>query len=102
MKRPFLSCLLLTACAAIAADEWKLPDEKSTYQEGPGADLVKANCLMCHSSEYITTQPRFTRDQWKASVTKMQAKFGAPVAPESVEPLLDYLTANYGKPAPAK
>src|SRR4051794_39001965 len=99
MKRLALLCFVLPGLAANAADDWTLPVEKPTYNETPGVELVKANCLMCHSSEYITTQPAFTRDQWKASVTKMQLKFGAPVTAESVEPLLDYLTANYGKPA---
>ena len=54
---------------------------------------------MCHSHEYISTQPPFTRDQWKASVAKMQQKYGAPIAPEAVDALLDYLAQAYGKTA---
>ncbi len=98
MKRIFL-ILLTCASISIAADDWKLPDEKPAFKTMPGAELIQANCLMCHSHEYITTQPAFTRDQWKASVAKMQAKYGAPLAPEAVDPLLDYLTKAYGKSA---
>ena len=98
MKRisiAILGCITV----AIAADEWKLPDEKPAFKSVPGADIAQANCIMCHSHEYITTQPPFTRDQWKASVTKMQQKYGAPIAPEAVDALLDYLAQSYGKPA---
>ena len=84
---------------AIAADEWRLPEEKPAFKSAPGAELVQANCMMCHSHEYITTQPAFTREQWKASVAKMQQKYGAPIAPEAVDALLDYLVRSYGKPA---
>ena len=89
---------LLAAARAVAADQWILPPEQPNFKSGKGAELVQANCLICHSSEYITTQPAFTRDQWKASVTKMQQKFGAPITAETVDPLLDYLITNYGKP----
>ena len=100
MKRIPIAIFACTATAtAIAADEWKLPDEKPAFKAAPGAELVQANCIMCHSHEYITTQPAFTRDQWKASVAKMQAKYGAPLAPENVDALLDYLAQSYGKAA---
>ena len=98
MKRillTFLACIT----SAIADDEWRLPDEKPAFKSAPGAELVQANCIMCHSHEYITTQPAFTREQWKASVTKMQQKYGAPLAPEAVDALLDYLLGSYGKAA---
>jgi len=96
MKR-ILFAVLGCITAAIAADEWRLPDEKPAFKSAPGAELVQANCIMCHSHEYITTQPAFTREQWKASVAKMQAKYGAPIVPETVDPLLDYLVRSYGK-----
>lgn len=89
--------LFLLPLAAFAADDWKLPDEKPAFK--PGGELAMANCLMCHSHDYISTQPPFTREQWQASVKKMQDKYGAPIPPESVAPLLDYLVNSYGKPA---
>jgi len=98
MKR-ILVAIFACITVAIAADEWRLPDEKPAFKSAPGAELVQANCLMCHSHEYITTQPAFTREQWKASVTKMQQKYGAPIAPEAVDTLLGYLVRNYGRAA---
>ena len=98
MKR-IIFAVLGCITVAIAADEWRLPEEKPSFKSAPGAELAQANCIMCHSHEYITTQPAFTRDQWKASVTKMQQKYGAPIVPEAVDPLLDYLVRGYGKPA---
>ena len=89
--------LILLTAAAFAAEDWTLPIERPALKAGAGTDLVQSNCLTCHSSEYLTTQPPLTREQWKASVTKMQQKYGAPIAAENVEPLLDYLLASYGK-----
>jgi hypothetical protein len=94
-----LSAALVIGCAAFAADDWVLPAEQIQLKPVPGSDLVKANCMMCHSVDYIAIQPRFTRDQWKASVLKMQGKFGAPITAESVDPLVEYLVAAYGKSA---
>ena len=91
--------LSAAAILSSAADEWVLPPEKPNLKTSKGAELAQADCLICHSSEYISTQPAFTREQWKASVTKMQQKFGAPIPAEHVDPLLDYLTNNYGKGA---
>jgi hypothetical protein len=99
MKRLLLSLAALSV-VALATDEWTLPEEKPAFKTGAGAELVQSNCLVCHSSEYISTQPALTRDQWRASITKMQQKYGAPIAAEAVEPLLDYLVAGYGKPTP--
>lgn len=81
-----------------AETPWKLPAEETRLKPGAGAELVKANCLLCHSTDYITTQPALTRDQWKATVVKMQQKFGAPFNAEKLDPqLVEYLVKGYGK-----
>lgn len=87
------------ASRVCAADStWSLPAEETRLKPGAGAELVKANCLLCHSTDYISTQPALTRDQWKATVLKMQQKFGAPFNAEKLDPqLLDYLVKSYGK-----
>jgi sulfite dehydrogenase len=99
MKRTPLSLIFLSA-TGLAADEWTLPPEKPVLKTTPGVELVQSNCLICHSAEYLTTQPSLTREQWKASITKMQQKYAAPVTAEAVEPLLDYLVRSYGKTTP--
>lgn len=77
-----------------------LPAEIPTFRAGPGVELAMAQCLQCHSSEYITTQPPLGRAAWKASIEKMRGKYGAIVPPETEAALLEYLAGTYG-PAPA-
>lgn len=86
-----------TALTLLAAStRIELPPEPVALKQNPGAELVQAQCLTCHSVEYITTQPPLPRKYWKSAVEKMQTKFGAPIPPEQVEALADYLALNYG------
>jgi len=104
MKPNLVALLALSAAAAavFAADAvFTLPRETTALKPGPGVELVTAQCLMCHSADYISTQPRLTRTQWQAGVTKMQQKYGAPIATNSMDRLVDYLVKNYGS-EPAK
>jgi mono/diheme cytochrome c family protein len=76
-----------------------LPPETASFRTAPGAEIAMAQCLQCHSAEYITSQPPLGRDAWKASIAKMRAKYGAAVSPEAEAVLLEYLVATYGTPA---
>ena len=87
---------------AAAADVFKLPPETTKLKPGAGAELITAQCLVCHSADYISTQPRLTRAQWQATVTKMQQKYGAVVLSNNVPRLVEYLTVNYGQKATVK
>ena len=99
MKRILpLSLLAASSLALAAAEAWKLPPETAKLKPGPGSDLVAGQCLLCHSADYISTQPRLARAAWEASVKKMREKYGAPVPQEKVEALVDYLVKNYGPP----
>ncbi len=88
-----------TACllARSAETNLSLPPETAKLKPGTGVELATANCLLCHSADYISIQPRFPRTVWKAEVTKMQQKYGAPISTNNIDALTDYLTANYGK-----
>ncbi len=68
------------------------------YKNAPGVVLAQVNCLTCHSSAYVSTQPRLSQAQWLAEVNKMKNVYKAPIADADVPKLVDYLTANYGKP----
>jgi sulfite dehydrogenase len=83
------------SCQALAL-EIKLPSETGAFKQDAGAEIANGQCLICHSVEYVTVQPPFGRAFWKASVQKMQQKYGAPIADAQIEPLVDYLTKNYG------
>ncbi len=75
----------------------ELPVETEVFKPGPNADIANAQCLICHSTEYVTTQPPQARAFWKNSVLKMQDKYGAPIAADQVEALADYLVRHYGR-----
>jgi len=81
---------------AAAPVEIQLPPEVNVFKQDVGAELANAQCLICHSVEYISLQPPMTRAFWKSSVQKMQQKYGAPISDAQVEPLVDYLVKNYG------
>src|SRR5438034_1212898 len=74
----------------------QLPPEVNAFKQDVGAEIANAQCLICHSVEYITTQPKMQRPFWKAGVQKMQQKYGALISDAQVEPLVDYLVKNYG------
>src|SRR3954471_14445483 len=90
---PAIAALCLSQSLAF---EIQLPPETGAFKQDVGAELANGQCLICHSVEYVTTQPPMLRAFWKASVQKMQQKYGAPVPEAQVEPLVDYLTRNYG------
>lgn len=68
------------------------PEERAEHLE-MGRRTFNDNCQICHGPEMIVQQ-RLTPTQWKAEVDKMLS-WGAPVPPEEVDRLLDYLNATY-------
>jgi len=105
----FIPAALLLATAGFhssinttADDTWKLPPEKTVLKDGAGKEVVAGQCVLCHSTDYISTQPPLTRGQWQATVEKMRMRYGAPIQTNAMPTIVDYLTAGYGKPSPAK
>src|SRR5215468_4717648 len=88
--------ILVLLCINGSALEIQLPPETGAFKQGTGAELANGQCLVCHSVEYVSTQPPFPRSFWKAEVQKMQQKYGAAIPEGQVEALADYLTGNYG------
>ena len=91
--------VILTGLAlnlAAAPLKIELPAETGTFKPGPGVEIANGQCLVCHSVEYVATQPSLPRTFWASSVKKMREKYGATIPDEQVETLLDYLAANYG------
>ncbi len=76
----------------------ELPPETARFKPGPGAELATAQCLACHSAEYITTQPPLPASFWKASIEKMQKKYGAQLSPDQTQALVDYLAPSSAAP----
>ena len=92
MKAMLALALLLAGAAAALADE-----KPVALKDAPGRDTVEAACSACHSLDYIRTNSPFLAQQgWQAEVNKMVNAFGAPIPADSIKPIVDYLTANYG------
>ena len=75
------------------------PDENRVQlKEGPARDLVIGRCAACHSQDYIPmNSPFLDRKGWEAEVNKMVKVYGAPMEPDEVAKIVDYLATNYGK-----
>ena len=95
MKRFLL--IGLAGISALAADKgWKLPPENVKIEKAPGAELVMAQCALCHSLDYISIQPRLDRAAWMAAIMKMKDRYGAPILDQSTNAMVEYLVKNYG------
>jgi len=84
--------------AESAAPAYKAPEETVTLTPGPNSQVTEDYCGVCHSYEYIVTQPRgqgFGRDFWQAEVTKMIKVFGAPIQEADAKAIVDYLASTY-------
>jgi cytochrome c5 len=87
-------------CAALVVASPALAfagEEQIKLKEGPGRETVQANCVMCHSLDYIPmNSPFMKRANWQASVDKMLKVMGAPIRQDDVPVIVDYLTRYYG------
>ena len=103
-----LACVAAFGATALASPKIAPPHGKASislpgdagmaFKPGPGVGAAQANCLTCHSSAYVSTQPVLSKAQWTAEVTKMKNVYGAPIPDDAVPAIVDYLTAQYGKP----
>lgn len=93
MKNRLVWLGLLLPIAAFAAGE-----EQIRLKDGPGRELVEANCATCHSLDYIQmNSPFLDRKGWEATLSKMVNAMGAPVPKEDAPLIVEYLNRYYGK-----
>ncbi len=98
----FLMMLLgcgLQAPAGAAETSMVLPADGVQLRpsELPGFDKAKAECVACHSAEYMLYQPATApRAYWEAMVVRMKSVFKAPIDDADVPVLVDYLVKTYG------
>ena len=63
----------------------------------PGYAKAQAQCVACHSAEYMRYQPSTAaRPYWDAMVKRMKAVFNAPIADADMPDIVDYLVKTYG------
>ncbi len=85
-----------TASDAGTVHSITLPNIQVPLKEGDGRPNTEAHCNVCHSTDYITMQPKFSKAQWTATVTKMIKVFGAPIPLEDADTIINYLATSYG------
>jgi mono/diheme cytochrome c family protein len=91
---------LIAGASAAAPPRYVAPPETAKLGPGPNLELAQAHCALCHSVDYITTQPRNfanPRAVWTAEVAKMRKAYGATISDEDSARIVDYLVATYGK-----
>lgn len=74
------------------------PAESSTLKKtaDPGFNRAELLCVVCHSRDYITTQPPGKgKEFWTAEVNKMVTVYGAAITEPERPAIIEYLTANY-------
>ena len=93
-----IAAIAAVALLPVAAIVVIAGEEKIRLKDGPGADLVRKDCVSCHSLDYIPLNTPFLDEKgWQATVTKMQKAYGAPIPQEDAAPIAEYLAKNYGK-----
>jgi cytochrome c5 len=81
--------LALLGSASLAAQQ--LPP-------GPGSEVLKSRCVICHESDIITSQ-KLSLTGWTNSINKM-VRWGSQITPEEREVLQPYLAQHFA-PRPA-
>ena len=62
----------------------------------PGYTKAKADCVECHSAEYMVYQPATApRAYWEAMVQRMKGVFKAPIDDADVPKIVEYLSQAY-------
>jgi len=83
--------LLAVMIAAPAVSAQQLP-------AGPGADIVKSRCVVCHEADIITSQ-KLSLAGWTRSIDKM-VRWGSSITPQEREVVQPYLAQHFA-PRPA-
>jgi len=111
IRRPVLAAAAIAVTlgatvAALAGAEEKtitLPADGAqlTASSLPGYRKAQADCVACHSAEYMLYQPPTApRAYWDAMVHRMKAVFKAPIDDADMPDIVDYLVKTYGSEQP--
>jgi len=101
VRRALAGIVLGLVLPVVAAAEGKTiaqpPDHPyGALPDGPGAQLTRNQCGICHSTDYVVMQPRGDAKQWEAVVTKMIKVYGAPISEADAKTISEYLATAYG------
>lgn len=88
---------LLALCGAVFS--MATPAAGIELPQGPGVDLVYAECRTCHDLQYVRDAKGLLPAQWKAVIASMR-DYGYKPSADTEARLLAYLTAYLGPGAP--
>jgi hypothetical protein len=87
----------VAASASAFALTIDLPKDTTRLKDARGVEATQRQCSVCHSFDYIVTQPPGKPYAfWKAEVEKMKKVYGASIPDDQIEPIAQYLTRAYG------
>ena len=104
-----LSAAAMLLAAAAVGSAWAAGKSITLPPDGvqlkasslPGYALAQANCVACHSAEYMQYQPPTApRPYWDAMVKRMRAVFKAPLNDADIPVIVEYLAKTYGNEQP--
>lgn len=77
-----------------------LPDPNAKYPlpDGPGKELVQADCSQCHTFDRII-HAHYSTAGWRAEIKKMRVN-GADIKSADIDPLVLYLSKHFGPRRP--
>jgi len=76
------------------------PPETSRFIEAPGVEVTRKYCLICHSADYVSTQPpHMPAAFWQNEVSKMRNAYGASIPDDAAKAIVDYLATTYAEPS---
>ena len=85
--------LLFALLASVSLSAQQLP-------AGPGADVFKSRCVICHEADIITSQ-KLSLAGWTRSIDKM-VRWGSQITPQERDVLQPYLAQHFApKPVTA-
>lgn len=82
---------------ALHSEHITLPRSHGRFGPGKGAGLANGYCRICHSADFMYTQPPLTKAAWTIEVVKMQKALKCPVPNKDVAPLVAYFYQMDGK-----
>jgi mono/diheme cytochrome c family protein len=94
---------LAAVCAVAAPKTMVLPADGAQLRPSPlpGYAKAQAQCVACHSAEYMLFQPpNASRAYWDTMTKRMKAVFKAPLDDADIPEIVDYLAATYGNQKP--
>lgn len=83
---------ILASEVAVPTRSITFPTDPFSFQPGSGQEIANSYCVICHSADYIYTQPPHSQTTWTEIIKKMKLAFGCPIPDESIALLSEYLT----------